>query len=133
MVERFRREGAEALVEADLWPKYVAQPHRSQHSAKSLISDMACQTANSDFAAQIELAINRPDSRPVLSGFKAPVLMVNGREDLLTPVDLGAEIAAAAHSGTHRVIPDAGHFVLLERPEAVSTAIQEWIAATVRS
>lgn len=127
MVERFRRNGAEDLVEADLWPRYVAEPQRSGHPAKDLIHCMARQTSDSDFAAQIELAINRPDSRPVLSGFEAPVLMVNGREDILTPVELGAEIAATARNGTHRVIPGAGHFVLLEKPEAVALEIEDWV------
>lgn len=126
MVERFQRDGAEALVEADLWPRYVAEPQRPGHPAKELVCRMARQTSDSHFAAQIELAIGRPDSRPVLSCFDAPVLMVNGGEDRLTPVELGSEIAANARNGTHRVIPDAGHFVLLEKPEAVVQAIHEW-------
>lgn len=127
MVERFQRDGPEALVEADLWPRYVAEPQRSGHQAKELVHRMARQTSDSHFAAQIELAIKRPDSRPALSCFEAPVLMVNGGEDCLTPVELGAEIATTARNGTHRVIPDAGHFVLLEKPEAIALAIQDWI------
>lgn len=133
MVERFRRDRAEALVEADLWPRYVAEPQRSGHPAKTRIHSMARQTSAGQFAAQIELAINRPDSRPVLSRFEAPVLMVNGQEDILTPVELGAEIATTARNGTHRVIPGAGHFVLLERPEAVAQVIQHWITGMDRT
>lgn len=127
MVGRFQRDGAEALIEAELWPRYVARPQRPGHPAKALVCAMASKTSDSNFAAQIELAIGRPDSRPDLSRFGGPVLMINGLEDCLTPVELGAEIATTARRGTHTLIPDAGHFVLLENPQAVAQAIQNWI------
>ncbi|MGB5865349.1 MAG: alpha/beta hydrolase [Sulfitobacter sp.] len=127
MVERFERDGAEALIDADLWPRYVADPERPEHPVHDIVRAMARETSNANFAAQIELAISRPDSRPVLSWSDAPVLMINGRQDRLTPVEFGAEIVGAARNGTHKVIPDAGHFVLLEQPEAVALAIRDWI------
>ncbi|UWQ17448.1 alpha/beta hydrolase [Jannaschia sp. M317] len=127
MVNRFQCDGAAALVEADLWPRYVAEPQRPGHPAKDLIHSMAHETPSSHLAAQIELAIGRPDSRPALSCLDAPVLMINGQEDRLTPVDLGAEIASTARNGMHSVIPAAGHFVLLEEPEATAAVIHTWV------
>lgn len=128
MVDRFRRDGADALVEAELWPRYVAEPMQSGHPAKALVMSMARGTSDAHFAAQIELAIHRPDSRPILSRFSGPLLMINGQADRLTPVALGSEIVQIARNGTHRIIEGAGHFVLLEKPQPVAQAIMAWMS-----
>lgn len=130
MVDRFRRDGADTLVEAELWPRYVADPMRSGHPARELVLSMARDTSDAHFAAQIELVIRRPDSRPDLARFSGPVLMINGREDRLTPIELGAEIVECARNGFHEIIDGAAHFVLLEKPDPVSQAIKEWVSGT---
>lgn len=130
MVERVRRDGAEALVDDVLWPRYVAEPDRPGHPVREVVREMARDTPDAHFAAQIELAIGRPDSRSDLSGFDGPVLMINGSDDRLTPVELGAEIAATARFATHTIITKAGHFVLLEAPGPVGRAISAWVRET---
>lgn len=87
---------------------------------------MVAETHRRCFAHQIELAVTRPSSPEDLERFAAPLLMINGAQDALTPPDLGAEIAAAALMATLRVIPGAGHFVLLEQAEETATAIADW-------
>ena len=73
-------------------------------------------------AAQRGMAL-RPDSRDILARFGGPVLVLVGRDDVLTPpakaramVDLvpGAELVE---------IPGAGHLANLEKPEAFNAAL----------
>ncbi|WP_417260315.1 alpha/beta fold hydrolase [Celeribacter sp.] len=126
MVHQFEQMGPREFVETQLWEKYVAEPKTSRTDIKSLVLDMASNTRIDDFSHQIELAITRPSSLEDLSHFTAPVLVINGAQDVLTPMELGEEIATAARAGTHKVISNAGHFVLLEQVQKTANAIKEW-------
>jgi pimeloyl-ACP methyl ester carboxylesterase len=52
-----------------------------------------------------------------------------GEQDRGTPPELAREIAAAI-SGSHLVvIPECGHLSTIERPQAVTKALVEWLQA----
>lgn len=132
MVERFERDGAAGLIDGDLWSRYVAEPDRPDHPARDPVHAMARDTPVEHFRAQTELAIHRPDSRASLAQFDGPILVINGADDRLTPVEMGAEIVAAARQGSQTIIARAGHFVLMEKPEAVGTSILDWMGRLPR-
>jgi pimeloyl-ACP methyl ester carboxylesterase len=73
--------------------------------------------------------MGRPDSRPLLSTIKVPALVLVGREDALTPVELSQEIAAGIPGARLEVVPECGHLSTMERPEAVNAALRAWLAA----
>jgi pimeloyl-ACP methyl ester carboxylesterase len=56
-------------------------------------------------------------------------LVLVGREDALTPVDLSQEIAAGIPGAKLEIVPECGHLSTLERPEAVNHALRAWLAA----
>jgi pimeloyl-ACP methyl ester carboxylesterase len=59
--------------------------------------------------------------------FVRPTLVLCGREDALTPMHLHEEIADLIPDSRLRVIERCGHLSALERPEAVTTALREWL------
>ena len=72
-------------------------------------------------------ACDRFDVMNRLAEIKLPVLIVNGEEDPLTPPKysdyLEQQIARA-----HRIsVPDAGHMVPMEQPEALNTGIADFV------
>jgi pimeloyl-ACP methyl ester carboxylesterase len=73
--------------------------------------------------------IGRPDSRPGLSRIGCPTLVLCGREDQATPVELHREIAADIPNARLVIVPECGHLSPLERPEAVNAAFRAWLAA----
>ncbi len=56
-----------------------------------------------------------------------PTLVLCGVEDQLTPVKYSIYLHQHISDSTLRVIPDAGHYVMREQPEAVNSAIDEWM------
>lgn len=57
------------------------------------------------------------------------VLAIVGANDLIAPPDNALSLAAAlGPRGTAVVIPDAGHALLPEQPEAVARAVTSWLA-----
>lgn len=69
----------------------------------------------------------RPDRTAVLEKYEAPVAVVVGAEDRLSPLAQAEHMAAAATRGggdvTLTEIPDAGHMAAVEDPRAVADAL----------
>ncbi len=80
------------------------------------------------FLRQQAAIMGRPDSLPGLPGIACPTLVLCGRQDGPTPVECHQEIVAAIPGARLTVIEDSGHLTPMERPEAVSTALREWLA-----
>lgn len=60
------------------------------------------------------------DLRAHLPGLHLPVLLVWGRQDRITPLEVGMEFQALLPQAALAVIEDCGHAPPLEQPEAFS-------------
>jgi pimeloyl-ACP methyl ester carboxylesterase len=59
-----------------------------------------------------------------------PTLYLHGRDDGCLAASLAGDVAAHLPPGSRaEILPGAGHFVHLERPDAVNTLVVEWLAA----
>ncbi len=68
----------------------------------------------------------------VLPRIEAPALVISGLLDPLTPARQSFEIARRLPNAQHLPIVRAGHFALLERPDVVLPAIDEFLRDRVR-
>jgi pimeloyl-ACP methyl ester carboxylesterase len=122
------REGI-AKAHAQIMPVLV---HKSRLAEKPLVDtvvQMAVDTGVETFKRQQTALIGRPDNRPLLSSIRCPALVLVGREDALTPLELSQEIAAGIPGAKLEVVPECGHLSTLERPEAVNRAMRTWLSA----
>ena len=85
------------------------------------------------FRDQIEMAIDRVDSRPRLQRFDMPVLVACGAEDGVCPPELSQEIAAAIPGATLAIIERAGHYLTLDQPDEVARLLRQWLAQPTRT
>jgi pimeloyl-ACP methyl ester carboxylesterase len=69
----------------------------------------------------------RPDSTPLLKTIQVPVLVIAGEEDPIAPAAGMREMADAIPGARFVLIPEAGHVAPLEQPDAVNTAIGEFL------
>ena len=65
------------------------------------------------------------------SGIEA--LVLSGEDDLLTPPGHSDEIIRRLPVAEHVVLPDAGHLVMLERPDEVNLHLDELLVRARRS
>ncbi|WP_423783681.1 alpha/beta fold hydrolase [Gibbsiella quercinecans] len=49
--------------------------------------------------------------------------MLSGGQDRATPAELGLEIASLIPAAEHLLVPDAGHSIPVEQPQALLAAI----------
>ncbi|MEO7202883.1 MAG: alpha/beta fold hydrolase, partial [Candidatus Tumulicola sp.] len=65
---------------------------------------------------------------PRLHELRVPVLVVTGSRDAMTPPKYAQSLADRVPLGSARIIPDAGHFAMIERPDEVADAIAAFAA-----
>lgn len=70
----------------------------------------------------------RTNRLPAYRSIAAPVLVLGFADDVVTPPQLGREVADALPNGRYLQIPDAGHLGFLERPQAVNAAALRFFA-----
>lgn len=61
------------------------------------------------------------------TALQQPTLLVYGEDDLQTPIQYGELFHELIGGSTLEVLPGAGHFVYLDRPEATMKAIKEFL------
>lgn len=104
--------------------------HRNRHKdaqLREINRQMAEETGAEAFIRQQTAVRHRPDSRPGLAAISCPTLVIVGEGDQVTPPDRAREIAAGIRGSRLIVVPDCGHLSTLERPDAVTAALTEWL------
>lgn len=69
------------------------------------------------------LACNQFDASQAIERIRQPTLVICGSEDRMTPLRYSQFLADAIPSGRLVIIPEAGHMVMFERPQAVADAL----------
>ena len=77
------------------------------------------------FVRQQTAILGRRDQTDTLAGFDAPVLVLCGTSDVLTPPKFSMEMAGLASDATLILLDGIGHFSSLEAPGAVTTALHD--------
>ena len=71
---------------------------------------------------------DRADYSSRLGEFTLPALVIGAEEDMAIPPEESRKLAAGLVNATLRMIPEAGHMVMLEQPTAVNQALREFLA-----
>jgi pimeloyl-ACP methyl ester carboxylesterase len=116
-------------VVQSLTPRLVHPRHLGEAAIVGVIEAMAQSVGANAFERQQRAIMGRIDSRPFLPAIACPTLVLCGREDALTPVELHEEMAAAIRDVRLTVIEQCGHMSALEQPQQVTEALRAWLAA----
>jgi pimeloyl-ACP methyl ester carboxylesterase len=85
-----------------------------------------------EVVADFYLALLEHDKRLSLTTVgRVPTVVITGEQDRLIPADHATWLAEAIPGASLVRVPDAGHMVLLERPEVVTEAIADLTAAAL--
>lgn len=77
-------------------------------------------------AAQIS-AVEAHDTRDRLAEISAPTLVVVGQLDRVTPPRMAQEVSRTIPGARYLEIPEAGHVLMIERPEAFTKAVLDFL------
>lgn len=121
-----RNQGMAAMaarwVQGMVWP-----PRLGETALIQSIIDMFARSSADVFAAQIAALLARPDASELLEKIRCPALVLCGEEDSWAPAARHREMAAKIPQATLTLVPECGHMCTLERPEAVTRELAEWL------
>jgi pimeloyl-ACP methyl ester carboxylesterase len=119
-------------VMAEQWARGMVHPERIGTPLWGEVLDMLARGSAEQYAAQIKALLNRPDATPLLPEIQCPTLVLTGQDDGWSgPAQHRAMADAMAHAKLV-LVPQSGHMVTMEQPEAVNRAMLDWLtAATV--
>src|SRR5215469_4733543 len=110
-----------------LLPLFIHPDRLNDKALTGAVTAMAERVGKDAFLRQQKAIISRADSRPLLATIRCPTLVLCGREDVLTPRALAEEIAAGIPGARLDLIDHCGHLSTMERPEAVTAELRQWL------
>jgi pimeloyl-ACP methyl ester carboxylesterase len=94
----------------------------------ALVQDMALTLGIDQFQRQLRVMQRRPDQQKTLRKANVPTLILAGESDTIVPRRRAEFLAAMMPHGCLEIIAGAGHLPQLEQPEAVTKALQTFLA-----
>ncbi len=104
--------GAIVLAGAHAGP----DPPERRPTREEQIAELRAQ-GEEEKAQVVEALRDRPDEGAVVRSFSGPFLVVVGDRDEMIPVERARALAESAPRGRLEVVPGAGHYVSLDRPD----------------
>lgn len=126
-LEIARTQGVRTM--ASDWVKGMVAPHRlNDRPLIETILGMFERKSADMFERQLRALIQRPDATPVLQAVQVPALVLCGALDTWSPPAQHQAMADCMPARPATVsVPDAGHMVMQEQPEAVVRAMRQWL------
>jgi len=112
------------------WVKGMVAPLRLADTALiNSILDMFERKSADIFENQLRALIHRPDATAVLQAVQVPTLVLCGELDAWSNPAQHRSMADCMSTRPILVtVPEAGHMVMQEQPEAVQQAMRQWLA-----
>lgn len=110
-----------------LLPKLVHPSRLNDAALVKVITAMANGVGKEAFIRQQRAMLGRIDSRPFLPRIECPTLILCGREDEITPVEVHEEMAAGIASSSLVIVEECGHLSTLGQPQRVTQALEKWL------
>ena len=120
------RPGAFLGIADRLMASYVDPSRLDDKDLTGRIQLMTQRLGREVFLRQNSLA--REDGAAALRALRAPVVIICGEHDQITPLAGQHEMARAIGCTHMVVIPNAGHMTPMEAPDAVNAALRRWLA-----
>ena len=107
---------------------FLIHPDRlNDHDLTTTVQTMAKRVGRETFIRQQTAILGRKDGREDLKKIRCPTLVMCGREDAITPVEVHEAMAAAIPGAKLVIVEDSGHLIPLERPHATSAVLRYWL------
>jgi pimeloyl-ACP methyl ester carboxylesterase len=133
--QRRRRRGLMALADRGefrgvtprLLPVLVHPDRTNDTELTGEVMAMAERVGRDAFLRQQKLIMDRPDRRPMLPSITCPTLVLCGRQDAISTLEMHAEMADAIPGSRLAVVEECGHLASLERPHATTAMMRDWL------
>lgn len=102
----------------------------SRHGDAALVDAILAMVARQSverIARQVVALLERPDASAALRDYAAPLLVICGAEDRVSPVAQNRELIELNPRARFVVLRDCGHMAPMEQPTRVAELLVEWL------
>jgi pimeloyl-ACP methyl ester carboxylesterase len=110
-----------------LLPLLIHKDRQTDENLTRRVIEMAGRVGQAGFLRQQTAIMHRPDRRAEMAMYDLPTIVVCGRQDALTPVDLHEEMAGLVPHARLCLIEECGHLSTLEQSHAVTALMRDWL------
>ncbi|WP_349359545.1 alpha/beta fold hydrolase [Stappia sp.] len=125
-IEAVEAGGLDAVMRDVMIPNYLHDP-ADPNGISDLCLEMARALGPEVFVAQSKALRDRIDQCETLRAYRAPTLVLCGRDDRLCPVSRHELLHALVPHSTFEIVEAAGHLPTLEQPETTTAALVRWL------
>ncbi len=126
-IDKARNGQLREMLIDEMKPSYLAPRNRQNAALLDKVLEMGMDLGPPVFERQSLALRDRPDYAGTLRRFKGPAVVLCGRHDTLCPVSRHREIAALMPQSDLVIVEDSGHLSAMESPDAVNTALINWL------
>ena len=124
-----RADGLESFVDSIITPRWFSQRFAEEHPDRTEeIRRLFLATKVEGYAAGA-IAVGDMDLREIITGIKAPTLIVVGADDPATPPAMALELKSRIQDSRLIMIPNAAHMVAIEQAAEVSAFLGAFLDA----
>ena len=110
-----------------LLPLLIHKDRQSDKELTNTVIEMAGRVGQAGFLRQQTAIMNRPDRQAEMAMYDLPTMVVCGRQDALTPLDLHEEMKELIPHARLCLIEECGHLSTLEQPHAAADLMRDWL------
>lgn len=125
-IELVRSGYLEQLIVEQVIPMFDLEGDSGERIADTFLS-MALDLGEEVFIRQSRALQDRPDQQETLKTVAVPTLILCGRNDRLCPPERHQLMHELIGGSEFKIIEGAGHLPTLERPEATTAIITQWL------
>jgi 3-oxoadipate enol-lactonase len=125
-IQAVREKGLDSIADAVMKLWFSADFRARAPETIARMRQMLTATPVEGYIASCE-AVREMDHRPLLPKIKAPTLIIAGKHDHTTPLEM-AEAMRAQIPGATLVVIDAAHIANVEQPAAYSETVMKFLA-----
>lgn len=126
--DRFESEGMTSYAREELTKMITPANAERLPQVAAHVMEMMLTTPATGAAAALRGRAQRADYLPILGNIRVPTLVVVGKEDVYTPVNLAEQLYDRIPGAKLAVIENAGHMPNLEQPQAFNEVLGTWLA-----
>jgi pimeloyl-ACP methyl ester carboxylesterase len=105
----------------------LLHPDQQNGPLPPFVREMAARVGPDTYVRRQHVIGERQDSRDLLRAAKQPLRAICGREDGMSTIGEHIEIAELAPHGRFSIIEQCGHMTILERPQAATALLRDWL------
>jgi len=122
------RQGGPGAIAESMLPKMLSPKTYNDHpELAKTVWEIMVSTSLDGILGDLAGMKNRPDSTPTLAKIDKPTLILYGSDDQLISLNDVITMRAGIRGALLAVLPDAGHLLNMEQPEAFNEAVRNFL------